>query len=935
MRLKKIRQILKYLLPRAVLFCLLLALLPFAIAGANAGGCVVSIDVPAEVAPNSNITARVSILNVTDLDSFQFKLSYNTSVLEVVGAEGTPQVVTDGLIDSTTITDHPWMFSPLHTPGTLYILGNVGGVLGANGDGYLCEVHFHVIASACNTSALNLSDGHLFDTSGTGTEIAATWIGASVHVAAGVVVTGCMADPNPTKVGYNTTFSANATAGTPPYSWDWDFGDGNNSTAVSPVHQYTTANTYTVNVTVTDNMLTQGSCSFNITVNPPLNVTGCQADPNPTKVGHNTTFSATVTGGIGAYTYDWDFGDGSGSAEATPIYAYTTANTYNVTLSVTDERANVESCSFNITVNPELNVSGCMADPNPTEVGHNSTFSANATGGVGAYTWLWDFGDGNNSTQTSPIYAYGSAGNRTVTVTVKDGLNNTQNCSFNISVNEALNVSGCMADPNPTKVDYNTTFSANASGGVGTYTWLWDFGDGNNSTAASPIYAYATAGNRTVTVTVTDQVTSKDCSFNITVNPPLDVTGCMADPNPTRVDYNTTFSATVTGGIGSYTYDWDFGDGNSSAEVSPIYAYASTDTYNVTLTVTDERANVEGCSFNLTVNPPLDVTGCMADPNPTRVDYNTTFSVNITGGLPPYSYDWDFGDGNNSAEASPVYAYAAVGSYNVTINVTDNVTDTDGCAFVITVNPPLNVTNCQAVPNPTKVGYNTTFSANATGGVGTYTWLWHFGDGNVSAEVSPVYAYAGAGNYSVTVDVTDDVGPQSCSFNITVYEALAVDFSADSGIVEAYPDPSVDPVLAYPTSGYVAGTAITANTTFNFSNESTGGVPAYTYAWDFGDGNNSTDENPVHKYTVNATYNVSLTVTDSLVNVETETKAPYLMAYLAGDANHNGVIDMSDVTKVEREILRIDPPTIWADANVDHAVNMADVTTIEWIILLT
>ena len=675
MKLKKDMRRLKYLVPWAVIVCLVLALLPFSIASAQ--DVTVRIDVPPEVSFCSNITARVSILNVTDLDSFQFKLSYNTSVLEVIGTEGAPQVVTDGLIDSTPITDHPWMFSPIGAPGTLFILGNVGGVLGADGDGYLCEVHFHVIGSPCNSSDLTFSEGKLFDTSGSGAEIPAIWVDGSVHVTAGVVVTGCMADPNPTKVGYSTAFSANASAGTPPYSWEWDFGDGDGSSVESPVHQYTAADTYTVNVTVTDTEMTQGTCSF-----------------------------------------------------------------------------------------------------------------------------------------------------------------------------------------------------------------------------------------------------------NITVNPALDVSGCMADPNPTKVGYNTTFSATVTGGIGAYTYDWDFGDGNSSTLASPVYAYATANTYNVTLTVTDDRANMESCSFDLVVNPPLDVTGCMADPNPTRVGYNTTFTVNITGGLPPYIYDWDFGDGNSSAEAGPIHQYATVGSYNVTINVTDSVADADGCAFAITVNPPLDVTDCKADPNPTKVGYNTTFSANATGGVGTLTWDWDFGDGNSSAEVSPVYAYAAAANYSVTVTVTDDVGQESCSFNISVREALAVDFSADSGIVEAYPDPLVDPMLAYPTSGYVAGTTITTNTTFNFTNESTGGVGPYTYEWDFGDGNNSTDENPVYTYTVNATYNVSLTVTDSLANVETETKPDYLMAYRAGDANHNGVIDMADVTKVEREILRIDPPTIWADANVDHAINMADVTTI-------
>ena len=92
---------------------------------------------------------------------------------------------------------------------------------------------------------------------------------------------------------------------------------------------------------------------------------------------------------------------------------------------------------------------------------------------------------------------------------------------------------------------------------------------------------------------------------------------------------------------------------------------------------------------------------------------------------------------------------------------------------------------------------------------------------------------------------------------------------------------------------------------------------------------NSTDENPVCPYAVNGTYTIVLTVTDGLLSEQTETKADCLMAYRVGDANANGIIDMADVTKVEREILRLDPPTIWADCNQDDAINMADVTCIE------
>jgi PKD repeat protein len=125
------------------------------------------------------------------------------------------------------------------------------------------------------------------------------------------------------------------------------------------------------------------------------------------------------------------------------------------------------------------------------------------------------------------------------------------------------------------------------------------------------------------------------------------------------------------------------------------------------------------------------------------------------------------------------------------------------------------------------------------------------------------------------------------------------------------------------------------NTTFNFTDETTGGVLPYTYEWDF-DNNGTIDstlQNPVYTYPDAGTYTVALTVTDVLLDEDTETKEDYLMVYKPGDANADCEINMADVDKVERIILRLDPPTIWGDASQDGAINMADVTTIEWIII--
>jgi len=261
-----------------------------------------------------------------------------------------------------------------------------------------------------------------------------------IVVAGPVELSDCQADPDPTKVGYPTTFGVAVSGGFGPYTYAWDFGDGGTSTAEEPTYTYTAAGTWTVSVTVTDELGLEDSCSFELVVNPPLALSDCMADPNPTKVDYATDFSVTVSGGIGEYTYEWNFGDDSTSEAATPTHTFTTPGTYTVTVTVWDELENMQTCSFELVVNPPLSLSDCQADPDPTWIGYSTEFSVAVTGGVAPYTYDWDFGDGGSSTDESPAHAYAASGTYTVTVTVTDSLGNTDDCSFDLDVDESAAV---------------------------------------------------------------------------------------------------------------------------------------------------------------------------------------------------------------------------------------------------------------------------------------------------------------------------------------------------------------------------------------------------------------------------------------------------------------------------------------------------------------
>jgi len=132
----------------------------------------VSIDAPDEVAPDSDFTANVNISEVVGFDGCNYDVSFDASVLRL-------DEVTSGLIGSATI---PVDIANEISSGTWTIVQNVPGLDGVSGSGYLAVLHFHVIGSEDDSSSVSLANGMLSDN--LAEEIAATWVGHSVGVAA-------------------------------------------------------------------------------------------------------------------------------------------------------------------------------------------------------------------------------------------------------------------------------------------------------------------------------------------------------------------------------------------------------------------------------------------------------------------------------------------------------------------------------------------------------------------------------------------------------------------------------------------------------------------------------------------------------------------------------------------------------------------------------
>ncbi|MDP4211839.1 MAG: PKD domain-containing protein [Bacteroidota bacterium] len=232
-----------------------------------------------------------------------------------------------------------------------------------------------------------------------------------------------------------------------------------------------------------------------------------------------------------------------------------------------------------------------------------------------------------------------------------------------------------------------------------------------------------------------------------------------------------------------------------------------------------------------------------------------------TGASAGATYIWNFGNGNGISTTdknTPVAAtYFAGQDYTVSLTVKDGAQSLTKTAVITVYKSPVidfsiaNAIGCSPL--------TTSFAAIANPGDGTVTgYFWDFGDGKTlstsSATVSNTYLFPGT--YSVSLTVTNSFGCSNTLKKIdivTVYPALAPSFSVDSATVCSLNHPLL------------------------FNNTSTGTGPL-TYSWNFGDGGNSTSQNPSYQYSGKGIYNVQLTVTNAVGCTATLTKPAYINA---------------------------------------------------------
>lgn len=529
--------------------------------------------------------------------------------------------------------------------------------------------------------------------------------------------------------------------------------------------------------------------------------------------------------------WTWDLGNGTTSYLRNPSVSYLNPGTYTITLTVSNANgSNSITRQQYITVysQPSVNFgasvrSGCF----PLQI--RFTDSTVITGG-NITNWLWDFGDGNFSSQQNPSHTYQSAGVFNVSLRVRTGAGCTKTVTkpYFIRVFDGVTADFSTSAINTCQAPALISFN-NLSSGNGSLQFQWNFGDGNSSTDVNPTNSYNSNGNYTVRLIVRN---SNGCSDTLTRANVVSIGAMQTNFSTTGPNcINSTIRFTNNSSPAPSSSTWQFGDGNRSDSIHPEHRYAAPGNYLVKL-VNDYGGCKDSVIRSITVEPKPTAAFNTTDTLSCLFPYTVNFTNQSTNGN---SYRWDFGDGNTSTQANPVHTYRGAGSFTVRLITTGS----SGCNDTITKNNIIRIqlpeAGIDSLPQEGCAPFTWTFRSRLNSLEPAVSYHWDFGDGNTSNLPTPTHTFD-SGIYTIKLIIITASG---CTDTVIANNAIRVGVKPVSNF-------SANPLSAC------------ANTRIDFTDLSQGDITRWL--WFFGDGGTSTVQNPSHVYADTGFFTVTLIV---------------------------------------------------------------------------
>ena len=699
----------------------------------------------------------------------------------------------------------------------------------------------------------------------------------------------------------------------------WKFGDGSTSTAVNPAKIYLNKNLYDITLIAFDNngqrdtLIQEDLISVRDTPQVSFSYQIIDSCANNNLVH----FQERSTGG---QLFIWDFGDGHQSTQANPTHVYQQAGSYTVSLMVTDTLgcSRMHTSQNCILIHPKADAS--FASPKPVQCEASDSIKLYSLG-QNLQSWQWDFGNGNSASIGNPSLQYQDTGSYQVRLIVQNQMACKDTAFQTLKFKEKSRITTSLFDsvacapmqlrasatPISNQINYrwfldsteigqqaqlNTNISQSGSsklllvsqqyqyctdtievhpsiqihqaadasftydslnhcaGGTLNFSSLfqgqnytWDFGDGTNSNAQNPNHTYQDTGIYPVKLILQNAM---HCSDTVQRNLLIKnyEAELAADPKEGCTPLNIQFSDSSSQ---SSFWKWIFDDGDTSYLQNPQHTYSNSGAYYPYLVSQTQN----GCSDTSYIANGISVSSDTIDLNGDTIKSCSPSPLSLSNiKLGQNNWLWHFGNGDTSHAQNPTYVYNSSGTYSLTLQTENHM----GCPTIYENILTYEIEEIQLNPKLVYFDCSQKIVAFADSTPNAVSWLWNFGDGNSSNLQSPGHRYNDSGSYNISLTVVTAGGCVE-----SVFYPHLVDFSkckiSSAVIVDTSNASSSGVVANIPHNNTGNGPSNCAPQLVQFSAESDS---ALSYLWDFGDGQASTAENPLHIYYNRGIYNVKL-----------------------------------------------------------------------------
>lgn len=464
---------------------------------------------------------------------------------------------------------------------------------------------------------------------------------------------------------------AEAEGGNPPYTYSWEFQDGqpafgyNNSLFVSTWNAASE-----VHVEVEDACGLTATAMINVSIDVPELIVDLE---DTYEVSCNVPFSISPDWSGGEPFYNWSWLEGFSFLGFTETLNWTTDADMSITLEVSD------GCGQFVTVNTEV----VVVSP-PLEVTLPDTLIGPCTetfllspeieGGSGVYTYEWT--QNFNPVGDQSTYSYSDGLPTTFAVDITDNCQSSGSASTTIVIDNPPLVVDLPDTINASCID-NTVIPVAIESGAGEYGYSWTVG-GIPYGGSDPQITVQSFVTTPIQVEVVDGCGGEDMASSTLVIPNVPMTLTVSSDTVICRGEALSLSALATGGEEGFVYSWPsipaFGETQYVApSLSASYPVEVTDICGETLT---ETINVEVQYVYSDF-----YTSYLTD---TEIEFIATPEP----ACPTCDFDWDFGDGSTSEEMNPTHEYDGLGDYYAQLTVTNALGCTDS-AYTLVEGPVL------------------------------------------------------------------------------------------------------------------------------------------------------------------------------------------------------------------------------------------------------